>query len=272
MITGYHAVYEKDFFEGIDNASTNGFEFVQFDLGIPKFFLDDLSIDDLIKIRYYAKEKEIVITFHAPGDNVSLYSDYSLIRDGILKQFKMIIEKANILEARHITIHAGDYPKFKKSGTKNDDYSLIYKDYYEDILYENLKELIVSSNKTLICLENYNFNTLTINVAKKLINHSYSLFLTLDIAKMYSKKFQLDQEVFDFYKEYNCFVRELHIHDCNERFGSHQIVGTGIVNFALFKDFIQKDDTYINFEIRPLESATIAKEILIQQLFENTKE
>ncbi len=107
-------------------------------------------------------------------------------------------------------------------------------------------------------------------MAKKLINNSYSLFLTLDTAKMYSKNFQLDKEVFDFYKEYIYFVRELHIHDCNERFGSHQIVGTGIVDFALFKEFIQKDNTYINFEIRPLESATITKEILIQQFFENT--
>lgn len=25
MITGYHAVYENDFFEGIDNANRNGF-------------------------------------------------------------------------------------------------------------------------------------------------------------------------------------------------------------------------------------------------------
>jgi len=265
MITGFHAVYEKDFFEGINNASENGFDFVQFDLGVPRFFLDDLSVDELIKIRDYAKEKGVVITLHAPGDNVSLYSDYPLIRNGILNQFKMIIEKANILEARHITIHAGFYPMFKKSGTKNDDYSLLYKDHYENVLCENLKELIVSSKKTLICIENHNFSTITINAVKKLINQGYSLFLTLDTAKMYSKNFQLDKEVFDFYKRYNYLVREVHIHDCNEQFGPHQIVGTGVVDFALFKEFIQNENTYTNFEIRPLESAIIAKEILMHQ-------
>lgn len=270
MITGFHAVYEKDFFEGISNARLKGFDFVQFDLGVPKFYLDDLSRNDLIRIRDYAKEKGVVITFHAPGDNVSLFSDYPFIRDGILNQFKMIIEKANILEARHITIHAGAYPIFKKNGTKNDDYSFIYRDYYEDILYNNLKELIISSKKTLICLENHNFNTLTINVARKLVNQGFLLYLTLDTAKMYSKNLQLDNEVFDFYKEYHYLVRELHIHDRNEQFGSHQLVGTGIVDFTLFKEFIQKDDAFINFEIRPLKSAVLAKEILIQELSERT--
>ncbi len=67
------------------------------------------------------------------------------------------------------------------------------------------------------------------------------------------------KEVFEFYKEYKDYIRELHIHDINESFGSHQIPGTGIVDFTLFHDFIQNDNTYINFEIRPIESAIIAK-------------
>jgi Sugar phosphate isomerases/epimerases len=157
MKTGYHAVYENNFFEAIDNASANGFEFVQFDLGIPKFYLDHLPNEDLFKIRDYAKNKGVEITFHAPGDNVSLFSDYPFIRDGILKQYKMIIQKANILEARHITVHAGGFPTFKKSGMKNDDYTSYYQDYYENILYSNLKNLLMYNQKTLICLENYNF-------------------------------------------------------------------------------------------------------------------
>ena len=43
MKTGYHAIYSNNFFEGIDDAQENGFNFVQFDLGIPKFFLNDLT-------------------------------------------------------------------------------------------------------------------------------------------------------------------------------------------------------------------------------------
>ena len=266
MKTGYHAVYENNFFEAIDNAYANGFEFVQFDLGVPKFLLDDLSVDDLFKIRNYAKNKGVEITFHAPGDNVSLFSDYPLIREGILKQYKMIIQKANILEARHLTVHAGDYPTFKKSGKKNDDYTSSYKDYYENVLYDNLKNLIINSQKTMICLENYNFNSLIINTAKRLIKKGYTLYLTLDIAKMYTKTCQINSDVLKFFAEYKSFIRELHIHDMNEQFGSHQIVGTGIVDFTLFKDFIQNNNTYINFEIRPLESAVKSKKELIQVL------
>ncbi len=259
MKTGYHAVYENNFFEAIDSAKANGFEFVQFDLSIPKFFLDDLSVDDLIAIRDYAKSNNVEITFHAPGDNVSLFCDYPLIRDGILKQFKMIIQKANILDARHITLHAGAYPTFKKSGTKNDDYISTYKDYYESILYENLKALILSNQKTLICLENYNFNAQIINVAKRLIKEEYALYLTMDIAKMYTKKFHINSEVLEFYKAHKSLIRELHIHDMNEHFGSHQIVGTGIIDFTLFYEFMRNDNTYMNFEIRPIQSAVKAK-------------
>ena len=72
MKTGYHVVYEDNYYEAIDHASANGFEFAQFDLNIPKFFLDGLSADHLMKIRDYAKNKNVTITFHAPGDNVSL--------------------------------------------------------------------------------------------------------------------------------------------------------------------------------------------------------
>ncbi len=43
MKTGYHAVYENNFYDAIDNAKTYGFDFVQFDLSIPEFFLDNLS-------------------------------------------------------------------------------------------------------------------------------------------------------------------------------------------------------------------------------------
>lgn len=266
MKTGYHAVYENDFFDAIDHAKLYGFDFVQFDLGIPRFFLDDLSEKDLLCIRNYAKEKEIEITFHAPGDNVSLFCDYPFIREGIIKQFQLIMHKASILEARHVTIHAGSYPMFKKSGTKYDDYTKEYKDYYENVLYENLKEIIKCSKNTMICLENYNFNSIIVEVIEKLIKNGFSIYLTLDTAKLYMKNLQMNNEIFNFYLNYKTFIRELHIHDKNETYGSHQMVGTGYIDFTKFLDFIRNEDTYINFEIRPIESAADAKRALEQIL------
>jgi sugar phosphate isomerase/epimerase len=263
MKTGYHAVYETDYFEAINNAAENGFEFVQFELGIPKFFLDGLSNDNLTEIRDYAKSRNVIITFHAPGDNVSLFCDYPLIRKGIIDQFKMILKKADILGARHITIHAGNCPGFKKSGSKTDEYSLTYKNHYENVLYENIKELICCSGNVLICLENYMFDELIMNVAGRLIREGNALYITLDTAKMYTSQYKIDENIYKFMMTYKEHIREIHIHDRNEQFGSHQIVGTGIVDFNLFREFMVNDNVYINFEVRPLEAAIISKDKLM---------
>ena len=177
MKTGYHAIYEDNFYRAIDHASECGFEFVQFDLGVPTFFIDNLSDTDLKEIRDYAKSKRVEITFHAPRRQCQPVLRLSAsLRDGIMKQFKMIIKKANILEARHITIHAGDYPRFKKSGTEADDYTPSLQGITtRTFLYDNLGDLILSSKKTFICLENNQFNPLVVNVAKKLIQDGFSL-------------------------------------------------------------------------------------------------
>ena len=98
MKTGYHAVYPDSFFGGITDARKYGFDFVQFDLGVPTFFLDGLTKEDLREIKSYAGDNGVEITFHAPGDNVSLFCDYPLIRKGILDEFKLILEKADYTE------------------------------------------------------------------------------------------------------------------------------------------------------------------------------
>lgn len=260
MKTGYHAVYEKDYFGAIDHAKENGFEFVQFDLNVPNYYLDGLSDDDLLKIKEYAKNSDVEITFHAPGDNISLYCDYPYVRKGILDQLKMILEKAGRLGARHLTIHAGNYPRFKKSGMKTDEYSLIYRSYYENILYENIKELIECRGAVLICLENDRFDEPAMNAAERLIREGGGLCLTLDTSKMYNKLDQMDGSVSRFMTAYKDHIREMHIHDRNAQFGSHQIFGTGIVDFSLFRDIMIRDDVYLNFEVRPLEAAKISKD------------
>lgn len=142
MKTVYHAIYEKNYFEAIDIAKNNGFEFVQIDLGVPTFFLDDLKDNNLTEIKNYSKERGVQLSFHEPGDNVSLFCDYPKIRKGNIDQFLSILEKANQLEARHVTFHAGQYPEFKKSNCAYDDFSLQFADYYMEILSKNILELL----------------------------------------------------------------------------------------------------------------------------------
>jgi len=260
MKTGYHAVYSKGFFEGIDDARKYGFDFVQFELGIPTFFLDELTAADLNKIKTYAKNNNVEITFHSPGDNVSLFCDPPLIRKGILDELKLILEKANILNARHITFHAGIYSQFKRSGSKQDDSR---SDYYENILYENIKFLLDNRGDVLICIENYMLNQSIKNVIKELIDGNSLLFLTLDIPKMYSGEGGINQDDYAFYLEYKDYIRELHIHDMKKGFGSHQTAGTGTVDFKLFQRFCN-ENVYVNFEVRPVEEASISKDNLLK--------
>lgn len=49
--TGYHAVYEETYFKGIDDAKKYGFDFAQFELGAPTYFLNELSNDKLLEIK-----------------------------------------------------------------------------------------------------------------------------------------------------------------------------------------------------------------------------
>ena len=272
MKTGYHAVYENDFFEAIDIAKDNGFEFVQFDLGVPTFFLDDLNNDDLNEIKNYSKDKGIQLSFHAPGDNVSLFCDYPKIRKGNIGQFLSMLEKANKLDARHITFHAGQYPEFKKSGCAYDDFSQQFADYYMGVLSENITELLNCTQTTLICFENSEFNSLIMKVLDTLIKDDKNLYLTFDTAKAYTKKYEIDQDVFQFMKNYSERVREIHIHDFNKEYGKHQIVGSGIVDFNLFKDFLFKDNIFMNFEVRPMQAAKTSKQLLFEMFNVNTKQ
>lgn len=255
---GYHAIYEKDYYTGINDAVKYGFDYVQFDLGVPQYFLDDISNDELINIRNYAEANNIRITFHAPGDNVSLFCDYPLIRKGILDEFDIILEKANKLNARHITFHTGVYPKFKKHDDVTYDFNIKH---YSAVLNENLNYLLNCCGDVLICVENFEFDTMILNV----LEHS-AVYLTLDTAKMYDKDYILYDEIYNFYIKHSERVRELHIHDNVKGYRSHQIVGTGMVDFSLFTRFINSN-VYITHEVRPVEAAQISRDKFIQHNF-----
>jgi len=260
--TGYHAVYEESYFGGIDSAKKYGFEFVQFELGVPTYFLHELSVEKLSEIKKYAEENGTQITFHAPADNVGLFYDYQPIRRGVLDEFKRILEKANAVGARHMTFHTGNYPMFKKAGAKADDTRA---DYYENILYENLKELTANCGDVLVCVENNGFKPTEIKALQRLIDENGRLFLTLDTAKLYkSSDHSILENDLAFFEKNRERIREIHIHDKNDRFGSHQTVGDGYVDFELFRPFFN-GDTYLNFEVRPIEAAKQSKDKLLEE-------
>lgn len=263
--TGCHAVYEESYFGGIDSAKKYGFDFVQFELGVPTYFLHELPAEKLSEIKKYAEGNGTQITFHAPADNVGLFYDYPPIRRGVLDEFKRILEKANVLGARHMTFHTGTYSMFKKTGAKADS---VRADYYENILYENLKELTANCGDVLVCVENNGFKTVEINALQRLIDENVRLFLTLDTAKLYRSENNILKSDLAFFEKNRERIREIHIHDKNDRFGSHQTVGDGYVDFELFRPFFN-GDTYLNFEVRPIEAAKQSKDNLFKGVGEN---
>ena len=249
MKSGYHVVYARDYLEGIHDARAYGFDFAQFELGVPTFYLDGLSAARLREIRDCAQGNGVELTFHAPGDNVSLYADYPHVRQGNLEQFRRILDKANTLRARHMTVHAGDFSSFKQNGGRGDVFGETFAAYYEDVLCENLREVLKSAGDVLICLANYKLSAVGMRAAQRLIEEGQPLPLTLDAAKPYDC---------EFYCGNKSAIREMHIHDCGEAYGSHQTVGTGSVDFGLFRQFCGPE-VYLNFEVRPVEEAAKSK-------------
>jgi len=258
MMTGYHAVYAGGYFDGIDVAKDNGFEFVQFDLGVPGFFLDGLSDDELRRIRDYAGHRDMRITFHAPGDNLGFFCDFPLIRAGIREQFKLILRKANMLGARHITIHPGSYSQFRKTGEQRED---VCSPYYEQVFYDNVKYLTDNCGGVLVCVENFGWDATARRAIQKLMDEGNPLFLTLDIAKLYSGDSKIKQADYGFFLRNRARIREMHVHDKNS-LGQHQTVGTGDIDFKPFQAFVN-EDVYVNFEVRPVGAAKESKDNLL---------
>jgi sugar phosphate isomerase/epimerase len=131
-------------------------------------------------------------------------------------------------------------------------------------LYENIEELINRTQKTLICFENYALNAVVMNVFDRIFRENGNLYLTLDIAKLYNKNFEIIQKDYEYMTERGERIREIHIHDVNPQYGGHQSVGSGIVDFKKFEKFLFREDIFMNFEVRPPEAAKLSKQTLFE--------
>lgn len=265
MKLGYQAVYDSNFFDAIDYASNNGFDFVSFDLNVPKFYIDNLTKEELWEIKAFAEKKRVGLAFHAPGDNISLFSDYPCIRDGILKHFAKIIKAAELLNASHVTVHPGSYPALRKARAKEDDFSKEYSDYFSKVLYDNLFYLAQVSKSVKVCVENFNFTAITMNVLEELFNDT-ALFLTWDIAKTYDRYVNCNEIVEDFMLRHKDKVEEIHVHDMIKDKKSHETVGSGDLDFFRYAEVFKEGNKYITIEVRPREEAKISRDRLIEVL------
>lgn len=256
---GYHAVYEKHFASAIKAASDYGFQYVQFDLNVPGFYIDQLSRRQLKDIRSRAVDLGIEISFHAPGDNVSLFSDYPPIRKGILDHFKRILQQANYLNAHHLTVHPLNPPSFRRADTLEDAFQIEHQEYFNQVLKENLTQLTKSAGDVLVAVENCHLGSIAHAALCELLEEGIDVYLTLDWAKMHTKQLAMANDQFSFYTSYKHRIRELHLHDADGKGKTHLAPEQGILEFdTLFKNFYNQNQ-WLTIEVRPVLEAAKAK-------------
>jgi sugar phosphate isomerase/epimerase len=263
---GYHAVYEPDYKTAILLASENGFNFVQFDLNVPHFYLEHLSRHELTDIRNLLADSDVGISFHAPGDNVSLFSDYPPIQKGILDYFGSILDVANDLGAHHLTVHPLKPPSFRRSDTATNDFQSKYFEYYSKVLEHNITVLAGQTNDTLVCVENCSFGPIAMDSLSRLLVKSSKVKLTLDIAKLHTQSFDLDQDQCQFFSRHKDYIKGIHLHDMDHSNRSHLCIGNGKIDFQTILSQFLNSDIWLTIEVRPFSEALRSKKLLEEKV------
>ena len=206
-----------------------------------------------------------------PGDNVGLFTDYPLIRRGLIDHIKRVLEHANLLNVHHLTVHPLSPPSFRRADTLEDGFGPKYHEYFKNILKENLVELTGSSGSVRIIVENCHLGRTAAEALTEIITEGAGIFLALDWAKMHQKDSSIDPRQHEFFSQHKAYIMELHLHDMDRQGRSHLVPGQGGLDFtSLFKKFYNPDQ-WLTVEIRPLEEAVKAK-LLFQTIMKKGRE
>jgi sugar phosphate isomerase/epimerase len=263
-VFGYHAVYERDFASAIAEAAAHGFQYVQFDLNVPRFYIDRLPRRQLVEIKSRAANSGVRIAFHAPGDNVGLFCDYPLIRRGLLDHIRRILEKANDLDARHLTVHPLQPPSFRRADTLEDGFQEEHADYFKAVFKENIAALAAAAGDVLLLAENCRLGKIAAAALTEILAERDDVFLALDWQKMHSAGPVPDGDQRDFFLAQQGRIRELHLHDMNAAGRSHLKPGQGNLDFTeLFRRFYNRDQ-WLTVEVRPFAEAWQAREMFTE--------
>ena len=270
MNFGYHAVYEKDYRSAITSAAQGGFQYVQFDLDVPTFYLEALSKRQINDIKSVCADTHINLSFHAPSDSIGLFTAAPLIRKGIHDHLKRILQILNDLDAHHLTVHPLNPPSFRRADTLEDSFQQEYEEFYKDLFKSNLRQLTDIAGRVLIVIENLWLGPIANAALTELIHVGTDAFLTLDLAKMHKPGLIIDETQKAFFLKHKQRIRELHLHDFDEKGHSHLSPGQGQLNFAsLFKDFYNEYQ-WLTIEVRPFNEALKAKAIF-KDMIEKTE-
>jgi len=251
---GFHAVYEKSITEAIDLACQHSFSSVQIEASMPQFFPEKYDLRAREKTRCYAKDRDITLKVHAPGEDFSLQTPHLSIQRAVVERLKEVIDFACDVGAKLVTVHPGAIPAFTIPAKGSVPIDVQYPRLYARSLTRALSELSdYSEGRILLCVENSPFTATVMKVLPKMLKEG-EIFLAWDLAKMYRSDGSTVTEDEDFFLRHLAKVRECHLHDRTREHG-HQIIGAGYVDFKRYLSILSRYDVEYTIEVRPIENA-----------------
>ncbi len=254
----YHVIYDTSLTDALQFASSNNWTGIVPDFGVPRFSPERFLPEMREKLREMSSTLSLEWGFHAPGDDLSLTTTYPPVRLAIIEYLKQIIDFARDVSdsATNLVVHAGLPPSFGVAGGEKDAFLKSNYELYLRTLSENLSELIEYGEPDVhITLENHAWNNMVRETIMTLL--SAGLRLCLDIPKLYRTDLSVRDEDWIIFQEYTNAIEVVHVHDWSKKYGSHQVVGTGSIDFEPSLQLLAgllSPAQYV-FEVRPRESA-----------------
>ncbi|MFX1415305.1 MAG: sugar phosphate isomerase/epimerase family protein [Promethearchaeota archaeon] len=249
-------IYDSSFEDALDYVSGTEWNGVVPDIGVPELSPEKTTFYERMQLRQRSHELGIEWGLHAPGDDVSLFTTYLPIQQAVLDYFRDVIDFArDLCETRaNIVVHAGTPPSFRQAAQVSDEFFDSRRDYYLSVLCENLSALIAHARDNAnIVLENHAWTPVVVEAIDRMVPRG--LKLCLDIPKLYDPRLrEADWAVF---KKHKDAIEVVHVHDRNDLYGHHQIVGNGSINFERSIHLLSElshPAMYV-FEVRPREAA-----------------
>ncbi|MFX0178173.1 MAG: sugar phosphate isomerase/epimerase family protein [Candidatus Hodarchaeota archaeon] len=255
-IISYHAVYDQSILDALLYAKENGFAGIQIALETPHLSFENLSNKQCDEIRTFCKKQNIYLTIHGPDTITSLFTYNTHLKKGILSYYNELFTFAEKVDARLITIHLGDYTRFPTNSEPKIEIPKGDLKFYENTLHSNIRTLLeLANNRFIICIENYDFNPLILDVLQPYLKQE-ELWLCWDLPKTYSQKIKKNDEMEKFLLKNIKSVKQIHLHDINSYGKSHKVIGSGVLDFRYFFGKLEISNIMdFCIEVRPREKA-----------------
>lgn len=245
-----------DILEALEFCREKGFHCIEINQTNPAFFPEKYSTIQREKI----KNSNFPILIHAP-ESLSLFNLHRKVLNEILGRIYEIIDFANEIGAKGITLHLGATFTISIDGKAVPIENILTKE-YKNVLEYSLKKLIeYTKGKTRLCIENTSAFRYDISqeVLKKLLTEG-NLWLTWDIGHTNRAGCKnIDEK---FFNKFIDKVNTTHIHDNHGMEDEHIVPGKGTIDFKYYFKILKPVKPYLILEVRPINKALEALEYI----------